>query len=343
MTEIINNLANKVKIDSTGNAERGDKNAGRIKNNTAYKTADKTDNANTSAHITSAEMTDIKLVASKFESIFLNILFDSMSKENGGGTFINHGSAYKIFNSMLYQSIANDESYGRGIGIARMIVNYFKDNPSLIKNSLNISKLKSETSDLTSSNDFMQAVNASDKYLGNANILNNYKKLSVLNNRADGGENAGNISDNLANSASGYASGEYTSIDSLAKAASKTYGLPYNLIKAVIKTESGFNPNAISSKGAVGLMQVMPQTAEEMGIADVSNPVANVFCGSLYLKKMLDRNKGNIELALAAYNSGQGNVDKYGGIPPFAETQNYVKKVLNYYNQYNDDSQPPAA
>ena len=83
-------------------------------------------------------------------------------------------------------------------------------------------------------------------------------------------------------------------------------------------------------------MQVMPQTAEEMGVADVSNPAANVFCGSLYLKKMLDRNNGNIELALAAYNSGQGNVDKYGGIPPFAETQNYVKKVLNYYNEYNN-------
>jgi Rod binding domain-containing protein len=335
MTEIINNLADKAQIDKTSNADNsGGVNAGRIKNIAAVKTADRSGNINTKDEdITSAEMGEIKLVASKFESIFLNILFDSMSKENSGGTFVNHGSAYKIFNSMMYQSIANDESYGRGIGIARMIVNYFKENPSLIKNSLNISKLKSETNELSGSNDFMEAVNASEKYLGNANILNNYKKLSALNNQADSGGYSGNISDNTA---SDYTSGEYPSIDSLAKAASKTYDLPYNLIKAVIKTESGFNPYAVSPKGAVGLMQVMPQTAEEMGVADVSNPAANVFCGSLYLKKMLDRNNGNIELALAAYNSGQGNVDKYGGIPPFAETQNYVKKVLNYYNEYNN-------
>ncbi len=335
MTEIINNLADKAQIDKTSNADNsGGVNAGRIKNISAVKTADISGNINTKDDdITSAEMGEIKLVASKFESIFLNILFDSMSKENSGGTFVNHGSAYKIFNSMMYQSIANDESYGRGIGIARMIVNYFKENPSLIKNSLNISKLKSETSDLSGSNNFMEAVNTSEKYLGNANILNNYKKLSALNNQEDSGGYSGNISDNTA---SDYTSGEYTSIDSLAKAASKTYDLPYNLIKAVIKTESGFNPYAVSPKGAVGLMQVMPQTAEEMGVADVSNPAANVFCGSLYLKKMIERNNGNIELALAAYNSGQGNVDKYGGIPPFTETQNYVKKVLNYYNEYNE-------
>lgn len=308
MMEIINNLTNK--IDENGSSGK----TGNIINN------NKADD-----NITPAEMSEIKLVASKFESIFLNMLFDSMAKENSGGTFINHGSAYKIFNSMMYESIANDESYGKGIGIARMIVNYFKENPSLIKNSLNISKLKSETGELSGSNNFMEAVNTSDKYLGNASVLNSYKKLSALNNQ--GGSN--NISgDNT--------SGGYTSIDNLAKTASKIYDLPYNLIKAVIKTESDFNPSAVSPKGAVGLMQVMPETAKELGVSDVLNPISNVFCGSLYLKKMLNHNNGNIELALAAYNAGQGNVDKYGGVPPFTETENYVKKVLNYYNEYNN-------
>ncbi|MHB1645777.1 MAG: transglycosylase SLT domain-containing protein [bacterium] len=308
MMEIINNLTNK--IDENGSSG---------------KTGNTISNSKADENITPAEMSEIKLVASKFESIFLNMLFDSMAKENSGGTFINHGSAYKIFNSMMYEAIANDESYGRGIGIARMIVNYFKENPSLIKNSLNISKLKSEAGELSGSNNFMEAVNTSDKYLGNANVLNNYKKLSALNNQ-DGGNISG---DNT--------SGGYTSIDSLAKAASKIYDLPYNLIKAVIKTESDFNPSAVSPKGAVGLMQVMPETAKELGVSDVLNPVSNVFCGSLYLKKMLNSNNGNIELALAAYNAGQGNVDKYGGIPPFTETENYVKKVLNYYNEYNNN------
>ncbi len=315
MMEIINNLTNK--IDENGSGD-----------NTINSSKNKADE-----NITPAEMSEIKLVASKFESIFLNMLFDSMAKENSGGTFINHGSAYKIFNSMMYEAIANDESYGRGIGIARMIVNYFKENPSLIKNSLNISKLKSEAVELSGSNNFMEAVNTSDKYLGNANILNNYKKLSVLNNQGDGDTSGGYTSGGY--TSGGYTSGGYTSIDSLAKAASKIYDLPYNLIKAVIKTESDFNPSAISPKGAVGLMQVMPETAKELGVSDVLNPISNVFCGSLYLKKMLNHYNGNIELALAAYNAGQGNVDKYGGVPPFAETENYVKKVLNYYNEYN--------
>jgi Rod binding domain-containing protein len=307
--EIINNLTNK--IDENGSSG---------------KTGNTINNNKADDNITPAEMSEIKLVASKFESIFLNMLFDSMAKENSGGTFINHGSAYKIFNSMMYESIANDESYGKGIGIARMIVNYFKENPSLIKNSLNISKLKSETGELSGSNNFMEAVNTSDKYLGNASVLNSYKKLSALNNQGD----ANNISvDNT--------SGGNTSIDNLAKTASKIYDLPYNLIKAVIKTESDFNPSAVSPKGAVGLMQVMPETAKELGVSDVLNPISNVFCGSLYLKKMLNHNNGNIELALAAYNAGQGNVDKYGGVPPFTETENYVKKVLNYYNEYNNN------
>ncbi len=123
----------------------------------------------------------------------------------------------------------------------------------------------------------------------------------------------------------------------ISKYSNKT-GLDEDFVKAVINQESGFNPNATSKCGAMGLMQLMPSTAQGLGVTNAYDAEQNIEGGTKYLKGLMDRFNNDKSLALAAYNAGPNAVKKYGGIPPYAETQNYVKNILSKYDKMKGES-----
>ncbi len=119
-------------------------------------------------------------------------------------------------------------------------------------------------------------------------------------------------------------------MDSIFEEAAQTYGVPLTLLKAVAKAESNYNANAVSAAGAQGVMQLMPATAKSLGVDNPFDARSNIMGGAKYISQKLDQYGGDIELALAAYNAGSGNVAKYGGVPPFTETRNYIKRIKEY-------------
>lgn len=117
---------------------------------------------------------------------------------------------------------------------------------------------------------------------------------------------------------------------SIFEEAANTFGVSVNLLTSIARAESNFRTDAVSSAGAVGIMQLMPATAASLGVTNSYDARENIMGGAKYISQLLSKYNGNTALALAAYNAGSGNVDQYGGIPPFTETQNYVQKVLSY-------------
>jgi hypothetical protein len=127
-----------------------------------------------------------------------------------------------------------------------------------------------------------------------------------------------------------------TDVNKTIEEAAQTYGVDKSLIKAVIQQESEYNKTAVSNKGAMGLMQLMPQTAEMLGVDNPFDARQNIFGGTRYLKMLMNKYHNDLNLSLAAYNAGPGAVDQYGDVPPYDETQNYVKKVMQYYNSFKN-------
>ena len=126
------------------------------------------------------------------------------------------------------------------------------------------------------------------------------------------------------------------SFENYIRQASNLYGIAFPLLKAIIKAESDFDPRAVSKKGAKGLMQIMPENFKRLGLKDPFDPKQNINAGARYFKQMYERFKGKVSLSLAAYNAGPTAVDQYKTIPPYEETEEYVKRVLKYYYNYKN-------
>jgi soluble lytic murein transglycosylase-like protein len=133
------------------------------------------------------------------------------------------------------------------------------------------------------------------------------------------------------------------SVDSAIESAASRHGVDPNLVRAIIKVESNFNPRAVSRKGALGLMQLMPRTAQSMNVSNAFDPNQNVDAGVRHLKSLLDTYNGNLELSLAAYNAGSAAVERNKGVPPYRETRDYVRKITGLYMSGSPFGRPVAA
>ncbi len=147
------------------------------------------------------------------------------------------------------------------------------------------------------------------------------------------GQTANNTQSPLTGSGSQPVTGDFSS---LINQAAQKYNVNPALVQAVVKAESNFNPNAVSSAGALGLMQLMPATANGLGVDNPLDPAQNIDGGVRYISQLLKHYDGDVRLAVAAYNAGPGAVDRYNGIPPYQETQTYVNRVLGYFNSDNE-------
>ena len=234
----------------------------------------------------------------------LQILMDINSMQSFGAVNSfsdNTQSTPSIFNSMLEEMLGNSPQSNSGSF-----------------NSLNTNSLLGSTSNTESL-----------RYNGYNDVFKPASLASLLNASKITSSTIGVAPVNSTGSNSTSYNGKY---ENIIKSAAQKYNLPERLISSVIKHESSFKNNTVSHAGAQGLMQLMPGTAKFLGVTNSFDPAQNINGGAKYLRQMLNQFNGNMELAIAAYNAGPGNVKKYGGIPPFKETQNYVKRVLNSFN-----------
>lgn len=288
-------------------------------------------NSTKGANLTTENKEKIKKAAKGFEAIFINFFLkeiksglfgqnESMFLGDDEDKMTFGGETLLGYNQMLFaEHIANA---GNGIGIADLIYKNLTGEYLTTRrlNKENLEQqirqvLENKTKELSKTTE--KGSNPETDKIIKAELVN--KTLEKINN-----EFKQRVEERL------------KKYENIIQEASQKFNIPVELIKAVITTESAGRHNAVSSAGAKGLMQLMDGTANYLGVNNPFDPRENIFGGTKYLREMLDRFDGNLHLALAAYNAGPGNVEKYQGIPPFNETQQYVKKVTNYYNQFKN-------
>jgi len=286
----------------------------------------------------------LKKALSGFESMFVQQLLKSMrsaylSEDSKSGLGMD------TMMSISDQALADHIGENDGLGIAKLMYQYFQKqyNSENMQNSLNAETKPLEIDNSNSAIDISIKENT-HKLLNDLNESGNYQikesnKIKFMTNPQMPNKSYEDIK--FDNSSQIKTSPTQSlklndKIDQAVADSTARYSLPRDLIKAVMQAESGGNHLAISSKGAKGLMQLIDSTATDMGVKNTFDPAQNIEGGAKYLRLLLDRFDGDLRLALAGYNAGPGNVEKYGGIPPFSETITYVDKVINIMNSNNE-------
>jgi len=288
-------------------------------------------NSTKSANLTNENKEKIKQAAKGFEAIFINFFLKeiksglfgqnaSMFSSDAEETLTFGGETLLGYNQMLFaEHLANA---GNGIGIADLIYK------NLTGEYLTPKGINKESVEQQIKLIFENKTKELSKTTEKVSNETTDKKIKV--------ESTNKSTEKIENVFKQRVEERLKKYENIMQEASQQFNVPVELIKAIITTESAGRNDAVSNAGAKGLMQLMDGTADYLGVNNPFDPRQNIFGGTKYLREMLDRFDGNLALALAAYNAGPGNVEKYQGIPPFNETQQYVKKVTNYYNQFKN-------
>jgi soluble lytic murein transglycosylase-like protein len=256
-----------------------------------------------------ADSKEAKEAAQQFENIFVKSMLKSMTSTLDNQSLLSEQPGSDYYEDMFLDGMASLMSQKADFGIARQILSQLRQKGT-------------ESDTLDSAEGVLRSLDNRDRYFSPLRETVPAKSAETTTVETEKPNMITRIGHTLKERLSALE-------PTIAKAA-ETFGIHPNWIKAVIAQESYGNPKAVSSVGAKGLMQLMDGTAKDLGVRNSFDPNENIMAGTKYLRQMYDR-YGNMEQALAAYNAGPGNVDRYGGIPPFTETRKYVKNVKNYY------------